>query len=80
MADSRIKCSNCGEMGHTKVRCKQPVPTEDAGGFDNPAGFDNSGGLDNSGGFDNNGSFDNAGGGDDWNSGGPAVSSAVEQW
>ncbi|KAK9415659.1 hypothetical protein SUNI508_10318 [Seiridium unicorne] len=27
---SRVKCSNCGEMGQTKVRCKQPVPNPDA--------------------------------------------------
>lgn len=35
IADSRVKCSNCQEMGHTKVRCKQPLVPEadDAGGF-----------------------------------------------
>ena len=33
ITDSRVKCSNCQEMGHTKVRCKQPlVPEEDAAG------------------------------------------------
>ncbi|KAI1778261.1 hypothetical protein F4818DRAFT_405361, partial [Hypoxylon cercidicola] len=33
---SRVKCSNCGEMGHTKVRCKKEPAADDAG-FD--AGF-----------------------------------------
>lgn len=32
VADSRVKCSNCQEMGHTKVRCKKPLVAEDDGG------------------------------------------------
>lgn len=35
--DSRVKCSNCQEMGHTKVRCKKPLVVEDDGG---DRGFD----------------------------------------
>ena len=31
MTDSRVKCSNCQEMGHTKVRCKKPLVPEDDG-------------------------------------------------
>ena len=26
---TRVKCQNCGEMGHTKVRCKQPPKEEE---------------------------------------------------
>lgn len=31
-ADSRVKCSNCQEMGHTKVRCKKPLVAEEDDG------------------------------------------------
>ena len=31
---SRITCQNCGEKGHTKVRCKQPPKVEDNSGDD----------------------------------------------
>lgn len=23
---SRVRCSNCQQFGHTKVRCKEPIP------------------------------------------------------
>lgn len=30
--DSRVTCNNCGEKGHTKVRCKKdPAPIDDGG-------------------------------------------------
>lgn len=39
---SKVKCSNCNNFGHTKVRCKEPpadAPEEDyGGGYDNNAG------------------------------------------
>ncbi|MCJ1331210.1 hypothetical protein MMC10_007898 [Thelotrema lepadinum] len=28
---SRVKCTRCGEMGHTQVRCKMPEPEPEAG-------------------------------------------------
>ncbi|KAI1467959.1 uncharacterized protein F4812DRAFT_384018 [Daldinia caldariorum] len=35
---SRVKCSQCGEMGHTKVRCKaEPAPVDEPT-FDTPEG------------------------------------------
>lgn len=46
---SKVKCSNCQEFGHTKVRCKQPPadqPEGDYGGFDGNAGGDSGGGGD----------------------------------
>lgn len=33
---SRVKCQNCGEMGHGKARC--PNPSNDDGGFDSGIG------------------------------------------
>jgi hypothetical protein len=75
LTGSRVQCSNCKDMGHTKVRCKQPLPNEDGddGGFDNGGGgFDSSG---DNGGFNNDGSGgfgDPAGAGDDWNTGAPS--------
>jgi len=56
---TRVKCSNCQQMGHYKSRCTNPTVDEDAagGGFDN-SGFDNSG-------FDNGAGL---GGGDSWES------------
>lgn len=57
---TRVKCSNCQQMGHYKSKCPNPLVDEDAAaGFDN-AGFDNAG-------FDNGG-FDNQAGGGDWES------------
>ena len=37
---SKVKCQNCGEMGHGKARCDKPPAAADdddadAGGFDN---------------------------------------------
>jgi len=58
---TRVKCSNCQQMGHFKSRCTNPTVDEDS--YDNgAAGFDNGG---NGGGFDNGntGDFGNANGG-----------------
>lgn len=38
-----MKCSNCQQFGHTKVRCKEPTAEEpdfenSGGGFDNGSG------------------------------------------
>lgn len=80
ITDSRVKCSNCGEMGHTKVRCKQPVPNEDA---DDVGGNAGAGPVDAApGGADMGGDFGSAevgndfgvgnSGGGDWGSGAAA--------
>ena len=55
---SRVKCSNCQEMGHFKRNCKNPTVDEDARG----GGFNNGGDLDNGGGSGNGGfaAFDDA--------------------
>ncbi len=64
---SKVKCSNCQEFGHTKVRCKQPPtdqPEDDySGGFDSNAGGDSGGGQSQNFGGD-------SGGGGDWGNGG----------
>ena len=60
---TRVKCSNCQQMGHYKSKCPNPLVDEDAaGGFDN-AGFDNAG-LDN--GDLGGGGFDTQAGGGGW--------------
>jgi len=28
---SKVQCKNCGEMGHTVVRCKKPAASGDSG-------------------------------------------------
>ncbi len=60
---TRIKCSNCQQMGHYKSKCPNPLVSEDDG-YD--GGGADTGGADN-GGFDSG-----AGNGDggDWTSGG----------
>ncbi len=47
---SRVKCSNCQQMGHFKSRCLNPTVDEDAAGNGNNGGFENGGGLDSGGG------------------------------
>lgn len=69
--DSRVTCSNCKEKGHTKVRCKKPVPEEDqANGYGGDAG----------GYGGDTGAADNAAGGDTWGSGGGGGEVAVSGW
>lgn len=73
---SKVKCSNCQEFGHTKVRCKQPPadqPDNDTGGgFDGNAGGDSGagGGWNNGGDSGNGGDYGqqnfSSGGGDGW--------------
>ena len=46
---SRVTCQNCGEKGHTKVRCKQPPKEEDGEGFG--SGNAGQGGADAAGGY-----------------------------
>lgn len=67
---SRVTCTNCGEKGHTKVKCKQPVKEEDGTG----AGFDE---VDNGagGGLDTAPAGGNAGGEGAWNDSAPAAAS-----
>lgn len=69
-----IKFANLYVVGHTKVRCKEPLKEED-GGNDNYGGGDDAGGGDN----DNYGATDNfeepvaaaaTGGEDSWGGGG----------
>lgn len=74
LPDSRVTCINCGEKGHTKVRCKEPPKAEETDGAANGnGGYDNGGGggfdNENGGGWDNNASGFDTGGGDGggWN-------------
>lgn len=62
---TRVKCSNCQEMGHYKSKCPNPLVDEDAAGGFNTQGFGNAGdnaALDN-GGFGNGGGWEVAAGG-----------------
>ena len=62
--DSRVTCNNCGEKGHTKVRCKKdPAPIDD-GGFGN-------------GGFGDGGFGEST---QDWTGGGDANAMSTEGW
>ncbi|KAF2430234.1 hypothetical protein EJ08DRAFT_649798 [Tothia fuscella] len=68
---SKVQCKNCGEMGHTVVRCKKPA---DAGGEGGDGGFGDGGGAAipaTSGGWGNDDATPapSAGGGD-WGTGG----------
>ncbi|KAI4160215.1 MAG: hypothetical protein LQ342_005927 [Letrouitia transgressa] len=70
IATSRVKCNNCGQMGHTVKRCTQVAATDDSG-FE-----DDSGGV---------GITDNAAGnnGEQWGTGaagGDAFGGASNQW
>ncbi|MCJ1393302.1 hypothetical protein MMC18_006174 [Xylographa bjoerkii] len=45
---SKVKCTNCDEMGHTKVRCKAPPKDEGGDGGARDYGADTSGGFESS--------------------------------
>ena len=36
---SRVKCSNCEQMGHTVKRCKEPIKEDNGFGGGDDAGF-----------------------------------------
>lgn len=59
---SRVKCSNCQEMGHYKSKCPNPLVPEDAGD-------DGFGGGGDNGGFGNGDSAAANGDAGDWNTG-----------
>ena len=60
-----MKCRNCGEMGHTIKRCKQPIKEEEKTGGD--------------GGFGDAGASKTDGGSGGWNSGAGAADSGSGQ-
>ncbi|KAF1987476.1 hypothetical protein K402DRAFT_375542, partial [Aulographum hederae CBS 113979] len=72
---SRVECRNCGEKGHTAVRCKQPKP-EDGEGFGDSGGFGAAAAA--GGGWDTGGAVDAAASGG-WDNGGGGVA-AVGDW
>lgn len=72
---SRVKCMNCQQMGHTKVKCPNPLVSDGGDGAD--GGFENGGFGDGGAGH---GGFEDAaatGGGGGWES---APAEATETW
>jgi hypothetical protein len=63
---SRVKCSNCEQMGHGAKRCKEPVKQADDGFGGENAGFEAP--VDN--GFGSGDAGFASGGGGEWNQGG----------
>jgi len=43
LTGTKVKCSNCGEMGHTIKRCKKEIPEDNDGDKDGGFGLNDSG-------------------------------------